>query len=290
MKNYTSILPVSRLMYFFKAVKINTAIGLTYLIITSTITGADCQERDVPYVPTPYNVVERMLDAARVGPGDYVIDLGSGDGRIVIAAAMRGAIGHGVDIDPVRIREANKNKEGSGVDDHVIFLEENIFETDFSKASVITMYLLNSVNMKLRPKLLETLRPGTRIVSHSFSMNDWKPDTLIHEGNREIYYWVVPARVNGNWNWKSGDADFNMTAQQQFQNVKLLVTSGNKDYRIKNPILSGERISFKAIHPENNRQYYFSGRVEGNTIDGLVQIRNGKEETVEKWTASMAKK
>jgi ribosomal protein L11 methylase PrmA len=131
---------------------------------------ADAQELDVPYVSTPHSVVEEMLDVANVGTDDYVIDLGCGDGRIVIAAAERGAYGHGIDLDPERIREARKNAKAAGVQDKVMFLQEDLFKTDFSRANVITMYLLSSVNLKLRPILLERLEPGTKIVSHNFDM------------------------------------------------------------------------------------------------------------------------
>lgn len=157
-------------------------------------TPAMSQDLDVPYVPTPNDVVERMLDMVDVQPSDYVIDLGSGDGRIVIAAAKRGANGHGIDLDPKRIAEAKENASKAGVNDQIMFMQQNIFETDFSEASVVTMYLLPSVNQKLRPVLLDKLQPGTKIVSHSFDMGDWKPDkeevvkSDDGSGTHEIYY------------------------------------------------------------------------------------------------------
>src|SRR6185436_19064853 len=160
---------------------------------------------DVPYVPTPQDVVERMLQIAQVGPSDYLIDLGSGDGRIVVTAASKfGARGFGVDLNPERIRESNENARKANVTDRASFYQRNLFETDLSQATVITMYLLPRVNLELRPKLLE-LRPGTRLVSHDFSMDDWKPDTQITMeskdrwsgagGKSDIYFWVVPAKV-----------------------------------------------------------------------------------------------
>ena len=145
---------------------------------------ADAQDLDVPYVSTPHSVVEEMLDVASVGSDDYVIDLGCGDGRIVIAAAERGAYGHGIDLDPERISEARKNAKAAGVQDKVMFLQEDLFKTDFSRANVITMYLLSSVNLKLRPILLERLEPGTKIVSHNFDMGDWKPDKKVRVDGR----------------------------------------------------------------------------------------------------------
>src|SRR3954470_5003156 len=165
----------------------------------------------VPYVPTPQVVVDRMLQMAKVTPQDYLIDLGSGDGRIVITAAKKyGARGFGVDLNPVRIKESTENAAKAGVSEQASFYQRNLFETDFSEATVITMYLLPRVNLDLRPKIL-ALKPGTRVVSHDFSMDDWRPDTHVSVespgrwggagGASEIYFWVVPARVAGTWRW-----------------------------------------------------------------------------------------
>lgn len=150
-------------------------------------------ERDVPYVPTPEAVVEKMLDLANVGPGDVVYDLGCGDGRIVIAAAKRGARGLGVDIDPQRIRESIANAETAGVSDKAKFVTQDLFALDLGEATVVTMYLLTSVNMKLRPKLLD-LEPGTRIVSHAFDLGDWRPEKTEQVGGSTVYYWTVPEK------------------------------------------------------------------------------------------------
>jgi ubiquinone/menaquinone biosynthesis C-methylase UbiE len=149
--------------------------------------------RDVPYVPTPEPVVEKMLEVAKVGPNDVVYDLGSGDGRINITAAKKyGARGVGVDIDPERVLEARDNAKAAGVSDKVEFREGNLFEMDLSEATVVTLYLLQSLNLKLRPKLLSELKPGTRIVSHSFDMGDWEPLERLDVEGRKVYYWVVP--------------------------------------------------------------------------------------------------
>jgi ubiquinone/menaquinone biosynthesis C-methylase UbiE len=151
--------------------------------------------RDVPYVPTPDKVVERMLEIAQVGPNDVVYDLGSGDGRIVIAAARKhGARGVGIDIDPDRIREARDNARSAGVSERVEFREGDLFKANLSEATVVTLYLLSSVNLQLRPKLLSELKPGTRIVSHAFDMGDWKPIRTEKVGTSTVYYWVVPER------------------------------------------------------------------------------------------------
>jgi tRNA G37 N-methylase Trm5 len=150
---------------------------------------------DVPYVPTNQKVVDAMLKLAKVTKNDTVYDLGCGDGRIVITAAKDyGARGVGVDINPERIKEANENAKKAGVTDKVKFMEGDLFETDFSKASVVTLYLLPAVNLKLRPKLLEQLKPGTRIVSHSFDMGDWKPEQTIEVEGATVYFWTVPAK------------------------------------------------------------------------------------------------
>ncbi|MFW9260808.1 RNA methyltransferase [Nostoc sp. KVJ20] len=159
------------------------------------------QERpgDVPYVPTPQPVVDAMLKVAKVGKNDVLYDLGSGDGRIVNTAAQKfGTRGIGIDINPERIQEANDNAQKAGVTDRVKFVQQDLFTTDFSEATVVTLYLLPEVNAKLRPKLLSELKPGTRIVSHAFDMGDWKPEQTLTVDGKTIYYWVVPEQVPAN--------------------------------------------------------------------------------------------
>lgn len=147
---------------------------------------------DVPYVPTPPPVVEAMLKLANVNPGDFVIDLGCGDGRIVVMAAEKfGARGIGYDLNPQRIAEAKENAKKAGVENRVEFIEKNLFDADISRATVVTLYLLPDVNLRLRPKLLRELRTGARIVSHSFDMGDWKADRKIEVNGKTLYYWEV---------------------------------------------------------------------------------------------------
>ena len=147
---------------------------------------------DVPYVPTPQTVVDEMLRIAAVTKGDVVYDLGSGDGRIVITAAKKyGVRGVGIDIDPDRIKEANANAVQAGVTDRVKFVEQDLFQTDLKEASVVTLYLLPAINLRLRPKLWQELKPGTRVVSHSFDMGDWKPEKTVQMDGRTIYFWVI---------------------------------------------------------------------------------------------------
>ena len=167
------------------------------VMIAMVLCGAAARaaEVEVPFVPTPENVVDRMLQIAKVGPDDVLYDLGSGDGRIVIAAARkRGARAVGIDIDPARIRESRENARKAGVAKRVEFREENLFTADIGEATVVTLYLLPAVNLRLRPKLLAELKPGTRVVSYGFHMGDWKPAATAEVGNSTVYFWVVPEK------------------------------------------------------------------------------------------------
>jgi precorrin-6B methylase 2 len=158
-------------------------------------TQAPARQPDVIYVPTPPEVVDAMLKLANVKAGDVVYDLGCGDGRIVITAAQKyGARGVGIDIDPQRIKEATANAQKAGVTDRVKFMETDLFETNISEANVVTLYLLPSLNLKLQPKLMRELKPGTRIVSHSFDMGSWKPDQELTVEGRHIYLWTIPKK------------------------------------------------------------------------------------------------
>ena len=153
---------------------------------------APARRPDVIYVPTPQEVVEAMLDVAKVGPNDVVYDLGCGDGRIVVTAAKKfGARGTGIDIDPQRIQEANENVAAAGVADKVEIRQADLFETDLSQASVVTLYLLSSLNLKLRPKLWKELKVGSRVVSHAFNMGDWEPEQTLDVNGRTVYYWTI---------------------------------------------------------------------------------------------------
>jgi hypothetical protein len=288
MENYN--LSVKSFESSLNSLKINRTVKqfsliLLLSIILIPIFKTSAQHLDVPYVPTPDIVVQKMLNIGNVGPGDYVIDLGSGDGRIVIAAAQRGAIGHGIDIDPERIMEARQNSKEAGVQDKVLFIEDNIFEVDFSRANVITMYLLSSVNIKLRPHLLAKLKPGSRLVSHDFDMDEWAPDQHDSFEGHDVYYWVIPANVKGEWKWKNGGDGFTMIADQEYQRIQLSVKAGNKSLTVNDQLLTGDRISFTAVDPSNGNSYVYSGKIEDNNIIGTVQIRNGNDGVIENWTA-----
>jgi len=166
------------------------------LVLFAWVGVARAQEEDqfdVPYVPTPDNVVEMMLKLANIQPGDVLYDLGSGDGRIVINAAKRfGIRGVGIDINPERIKEANENAKRAGVTDKVTFRKNDLFQEDIHEATVVTLYLLPSVNLKLKPKLFKELKPGTRIISHDFDMGDWKPERRVEVDNHRIFTWTIP--------------------------------------------------------------------------------------------------
>lgn len=218
---------------------------------------------DVPYVPTPNEAVYRMLELGEVQPDDYLIDLGSGDGRIVIAAARDWGVKKalGIDIDPERIAEANENAKYAKVDDRVSFERGNLFEKDFSNVDVLTMYLLPTINLELRPTILDKLRPGTRIVSHVFDMGDWRPDAWIEVQSRYIYKWVVPAKVDGAWEITRADGSkFNIDLKQTYQFVKGEARFGNETKPITFTQLRGPEFRF-SVSGE-----HFSGHVEGDKI------------------------
>ena len=174
--------------------------------------------KDVIWVPTPPELVEKMLQMARITPNDFVIDLGSGDGRIAIAAAKKfGARSMGVEYNPDMVALSNREAQRQGVADKVKFVKADIFETDFSQATVLTLYLLPSLNLKLRPTILN-MKPGTRVVSHAFSMDDWQPDQVESVEGRTAYLWIVPARVEGTWRWGSARG-YELVLRQHFQNI-----------------------------------------------------------------------
>ena len=216
---------------------------------------------DVPYVPTPEPVVARMLEMADVGPDDYVVDLGSGDGRIAISAVKdRGAkAAYGIDLNPQRIEEAEANAQQAGVADKVVFEQGDLFKKDIADADVLTMYLLNTVNMRLRPVILDTLRPGTRVVSHAFSMEDWEPDRSdIVEGAR-IYLWIVPARIAGNWTVEREGETFTVDLEQRFQEISG-ITQHQERLRGR---LNGTELRFEV----DGKLYV--GQVEGDRIEPI---------------------
>jgi SAM-dependent methyltransferase len=225
--------------------------------------------KDVVWVPTPQALVDKMLDMAKVTPNDYVIDLGSGDGRTVITAAKRGVRAHGIEYNPDMVELSKRNAAKEDVGDKATFTKADLFESDFSQAQVITMFLLSSINMKVRPKILD-LKPGTRIVSNTFDMGEWQPDETAKIDGCEhwctAHLWIVPAKVGGTWKLPQGE----LTLKQTFQMISGTLRSGNVSAPIKGK-LNGDQISFAA----GNATY--TGRVNGNAIEGAVKGgSNGK--------------
>jgi precorrin-6B methylase 2 len=243
------------------------AAAVLALTLSAAAYGQDTVRLDVPYVPTPDFVVARMIELAQVGKDDYVIDLGSGDGRIAIAAAKKGARALGVDINPERIREANANAAKAGVTDRVTFRQENLFETRISDANVITMYLLPRVNLDLRPRLLDELRPGTRIVSHAFDMGDWLADHHERLENRDVYLWIIPAKVDGRWEVSEGDRRFTILLNQQFQQVKGTATIDGRTIPLTGVGLKGDQIQF-TVEASPGKREQFKGKASGETLSG----------------------
>ena len=220
---------------------------------------------DAPYVTTDYAVVDAMLAMAHVRPGDQVIDLGSGDGRILIAAARsHGARGLGVDIDPVRVREATANAQAARVSDRVQFRRQDLFRTPLGEADVVTLYLTAEVNRRLRPRILEQMRPGTRVVSHQYDMGEWRPDQRQQIGSSTIFLWLVPARVQGQWRITAEGRTAIVDLVQDYQQVDGRVSGGA---RVEQGRLAGAQIRFLANLGDGRRE--FIGRMNGDRIESI---------------------
>lgn len=243
------------------------------------------QASDVPYVPTPMNVVDAMLALGGVGPNDYLIDLGSGDGRISIRAATRfGTRGMGVDLDDRLVRLALAEARKQGVADKVTFEARNLFSTDISRATVVTTYLLHSINLQLRPRLFEQLKPGTRIVSHDFDFSGWPPDQAITidvpdkpygAPRSDIMLWVVPANVAGVWQWSPpGGAAYEMRLEQKFQMPVGAAVVQGQPLRLTEARVKGDAVTFTLTGEAGVQRY--TGRIDGNSISGEVVLRSGE--------------
>jgi SAM-dependent methyltransferase len=218
--------------------------------------------KDVVWVPTPQALVDMMLDIAKVTDKDYVIDLGSGDGRTVLTAAKRGARAHGIEYNPDMVELSKKNAAKAGLASKATFEKADLFKSDLSRATVITMFLLPSINVELRPQIL-ALKPGTRIVSNTFPMGDWQPDQTAGINDEcenwcTALLWIVPAKVEGAWRLPEGE----LTLKQQFQMVSGTIRSGSLAIPITDGRLRGDQITFHAGDIE------YTGVVKGNTIEG----------------------
>jgi hypothetical protein len=227
--------------------------------------------KDVVWVPTPQALVDKMLDVAKLTPADIHYDLGSGDGRTVITAAKRGATSVGIEYNPEMVELSKQNAIKEGVTAKVTFMKADLFETDFSKANVLTLFLLPDINRRLRPKILE-MKPGTRVVSNSFDMGEWEPDERFDVSNSDCVsycrglYWIVPAKVQGTWRSGSTEITFNQT----FQMVSGTVKDGNVIAPITKGRITGETIAFTAGGTD------YTAKLNGNSIEGVAKAA-GKE-------------
>jgi SAM-dependent methyltransferase len=256
----------------------------------------------VPYVQTPMEIVERMMRMAEVKKGDYVIDLGSGDGRIIIESAKRGARGLGVDLDPNLVKHATENARQAGVGDLTRFEVRDIFETDLSGATVVAFYLLPNFNEKLLPKLLR-LKPGTRIVSHDGGIGDWPPDERLEMrapekpvgvgGVSRVELWIVPADAKGVWtsDIPAHGGRWNFRVKQHFQVMDIDVAAQGKDLLVRNSRLRGEEIKVIVTGIVNGRawHHYFVGTMKEDRISGEVTVSDGNNKRSFPWTASRAR-
>jgi hypothetical protein len=237
--------------------------------------------KDVIWVPTPLALVERMLTVAKVTPDDFVVDLGSGDGRTVITAAKKfGARALGLEFNPDMVELSKRNAENEGVGDRAQFQRADIFATDFSNATVVTMYLLPSLNLKLRPTLL-AMKPGTRVVSHAFTMDDWSPDQTENVEGRTAYLWIVPAKADGSWRIDltgASPARYDVELKQKYQMLDGQALAGNNASPVREGRLRGEEVSFKI------GERTFTGKISGDRMEGTS--KGGSEA---RWTGTRVK-
>jgi SAM-dependent methyltransferase len=253
------------------AVASMVALAATLSSATSAQKRMKKSEPTLIYVPTPQNVVDKMLEVAKVTKDDYVFDLGSGDGRIPITAAARyGARGFGVDINPKLIAEARANAKAAGVSDRVEFRQQDLFKTSVREATVVGLYLFVWANEKLRPRLISELRPGSRIVAHDFPIgDDWKPDVEEDVENRTVYLWYVPAQVAGRWEIAGGPQGLAILLQQQFQKIEGTASVNGRTVPLQNATLRGDAIEFTVAL--DGKPMLFRGRVNGDKMEPRAQ-------------------
>ena len=271
------------------------------------VLGVTWAHAQVPFVPTPMEVVERMLAMAKVGASDFVIDLGSGDGRVVREAARRyGARGRGVDLNGELVARSAELARQEGVADKVSFVAQDLFETEIGEATVVSMYLLPAVNMKLRPRLLSSLKPGARVVSHDFDLGDWQPDETAElyakekyggsGGTSKVFLWVVPADVSGRWRWQleagGQKLDYELRATQRFQQVDAVVQVGGQTKKLEQVRLRGDRLEFTMVDEVKGStvRQRFSGRVAEDEIYGNVVTSGVRMQGLADWSAARSER
>jgi SAM-dependent methyltransferase len=234
----------------------------------------------IPFVPTPEFVVDRMLEMAEVGKDDLLLDLGSGDGRIVITAAQRyGARARGVEIDPQLVEKSKENARHQGVSELTEFVAQDMFVTKIDDASVLSLYVLTASNLELRPRILNEMKPGSRVVSHQFSMGAWIADKHETYGDIHIYMWYVPARVAGTWRFDDGRRTHTLTIEQSYQDISGTLKMGDKSLPLRLAKLRGDEIDF-AIDTGDERPLMFRGRVS----EGVMEPR-AAQNAVTGWRA-----
>jgi precorrin-6B methylase 2 len=240
-------------------------------VVLAAVAGApafaqESRPLDVHFVPTPHEVVAAMLKVAKVGSKDVLYDLGSGDGRIVITAAKKyGTRGIGIDLDPVRIEESQRGARKAGVTDKVEFRRADLFETDLRDATVVTLYLMPTLNVRLRPKLYRELRPGSRVVSHAFDMGDWKADSTFTASTNAVFYWIVPANGGGEWILTGpGGKEYNLSLRQKFQNLEGTAERNGTSMPLSQARIKGDKVTLEIADPEGTVRLV--GRIEGDTM------------------------
>lgn len=278
--------------------KILGSVVLVLSVLAAAPVAAQDGRGDVVYVPTPQIVVDTMLEMARIGPKDFLIDLGSGDGRFVITAATKyGANAFGVDLDTYLLKLANQNAQKAGVTDKVRFIEENLFTTDLSRATVISTYLLPEMNLRLRPKFM-ALKPGTRIVTHDYNLGEWDPEEerelIVPEkkvgtpGVSYLFSYVVPARAPGKWqslvNIGGRDTPLEFDLQQKFQEIEGKVEIRDRSADVRGRIM-GENIRIVVAARDGLPRHEFTGKIGDGTIQGALALGEGASRQQVAWTA-----
>jgi hypothetical protein len=266
---------------------------IAFTACTSAATDKELDRTGGPYVPTPQIVVDHMLRMADVGPKDFVVDLGSGDGVIVLTAASQlKAAGHGVDIDPDLVKKSNAEAKRLGVADRASFAVQDVFKTDLSRATVITLYLLPSMMVNLRPKIFLEAKPGTRVVSHDYSFDEWQPDNQIVLDVPEkekvngvpratISLWIVPEKVQGRWRLQvEGGPQYDVTLRQKYQSVNGSASAAGKEFRLASASLRGSDITFALFDGGVRRT--FKGTVHADSMSGAVDLGGGRSA---RWSA-----